>query len=131
MLEGRAPELALHYPSVGGTAPVRELWPAAERTCRQHLDALRVLVRRPALGRVAVPRPQRAAQVDDLLERAGRRWSPLAPLLRAGMEPERIGPEEWTFRVRARLWPGGRELSLADCHGHGPPVHWTGAGLAT
>lgn len=71
------------------------------------------------------------AQVGDLLELAGRRRSPQAPLLRAGMEPERTGPEEWTFRVRARLWPGGRELYLADCHGHGPPVHWTGAGLAT
>lgn len=31
VLERRAPELALHYPSVGGTAPVREAWPAARR----------------------------------------------------------------------------------------------------
>jgi hypothetical protein len=58
VLERRAPELALHYPSVGGTAPVRALWPAAERACRQHLDDLRPLVARPVqtneVGRSAV-----------------------------------------------------------------------------
>ena len=47
VLERKAPELALHYPSVGGTAPVEDLWPAAERTCREHLDELRDLVSRP------------------------------------------------------------------------------------
>jgi hypothetical protein len=46
VLEGRAPELAAHYPSVGGTAPVAELWPAARRACREHLADLRPLVRR-------------------------------------------------------------------------------------
>lgn len=47
VLERRAPELALHYPSVGGTAPVEDVWPAAERTCREHLDVLRPLLARP------------------------------------------------------------------------------------
>ncbi|MGB8649135.1 MAG: DUF2332 domain-containing protein [Mycobacteriales bacterium] len=47
VLERRAPELALHYPSVGGTAPVEDVWPAAERACREHLDELRELVTRP------------------------------------------------------------------------------------
>jgi len=47
VLERKAPELALHYPSVGGTAPVQDLWPAAERACREHLDELRELVSRP------------------------------------------------------------------------------------
>lgn len=46
VLERKAPELALHYPSVGGTAPAEDLWPAAERTCREHLDELRELVKR-------------------------------------------------------------------------------------
>lgn len=58
VLERRAPGLALHYPSVGGTAPVEGLWPAAERACREHLDALRALVPRPVqtneVGRAAV-----------------------------------------------------------------------------
>jgi hypothetical protein len=47
VLERKAPELALHYPSVGGTAPVSQLWPAAERACRDHLDELRDLLVRP------------------------------------------------------------------------------------
>lgn len=57
VLERKAPELALHYPSVGGTAPVEQVWPAAERACRDHLDELRHLVRRPVqtneVGRAA------------------------------------------------------------------------------
>ena len=45
VLERRAPELALHYPSVGGTPG--DVGPAAIRTVREHLDELRELVRRP------------------------------------------------------------------------------------
>lgn len=47
VLERKAPELALHYPSVGGTASVNEVWPAAERATREHLDELRQLVQNP------------------------------------------------------------------------------------
>jgi len=47
VLERRAPALALHYPSVGGTAPVLELWPAARDAIEEHLEALRELVARP------------------------------------------------------------------------------------
>jgi hypothetical protein len=58
VLERKAPELALHYPSVGGTAPVEELWPAAERACREHVDELRNLMGRTVqtneVGRSAV-----------------------------------------------------------------------------
>lgn len=57
VLERRAPELALHYPSVGGTAPVEDVWAAAERTTREHLQELRRLVTRPVqtneVGRAA------------------------------------------------------------------------------
>lgn len=31
VLERRAPEVALHFPSVGGIAPVRDAWPAVQR----------------------------------------------------------------------------------------------------
>jgi hypothetical protein len=58
VLERKAPELALHYPSVGGTAPVEEVWPAAERTCRQHAQELQQLMDRTVqtneVGRAAV-----------------------------------------------------------------------------
>jgi hypothetical protein len=57
VLERKAPELALHYPSVGGTAPAADVWPAAERACREHLDELRHLVAQPVqtneVGRAA------------------------------------------------------------------------------
>lgn len=57
VLERKAPELALHYPSVGGTAPVEQVWPAAERACREHAEALRDLLRLPVqtneVGRAA------------------------------------------------------------------------------
>ena len=58
VLERKAPELALHYPSVGGTAPVEQVWPAAERALHEHLAELRELVTRPVqtneVGRSAV-----------------------------------------------------------------------------
>jgi hypothetical protein len=58
VLERKTPQLALHYPSVGGAAPVEEVWPVAERTCREHLSELRQLMARPVqtneVGRSAV-----------------------------------------------------------------------------
>ena len=56
VLERRAPALALHYPSVGGT-PGR-VWPAARDVVEDQLDVLRELVARPVqtneVGRSAV-----------------------------------------------------------------------------
>ena len=56
VLERRAPQLALHYPSVGGTAPVEQAWPAAREVVAQEPD-LAALVRRPVqtneVGRAA------------------------------------------------------------------------------
>lgn len=56
VLERKAPELALHYPSVGGTPG--DVWPVARRTIAEHLDELREGVRRPVqtneVGRSAV-----------------------------------------------------------------------------
>ena len=45
VLERRAPGLAVHYPSVGGTPG--DVWPAARAVVQEHLDELRDLVRRP------------------------------------------------------------------------------------
>lgn len=45
VLERRAPALALHYPSVGGTPG--DVWPVARAVVEEHLDALRELVQRP------------------------------------------------------------------------------------
>lgn len=57
VLERRAPALALHYPSVGGTAPAAEAWAAAREVVRDE-PLLPELVRRPVqtneVGRSAV-----------------------------------------------------------------------------
>lgn len=45
VLERRAPALALHYPSVGGTPGA--VWPAARDVIEDQLEAMRALVRRP------------------------------------------------------------------------------------
>ena len=45
VLERRAPALAVHYPSVGGTPG--DVWPAARAVVEEHLDVLHELVRRP------------------------------------------------------------------------------------
>jgi hypothetical protein len=47
VLQRRAPELALYYPSVGGTGAAAEAWPVARRTIAEHLEDLREAVRRP------------------------------------------------------------------------------------
>lgn len=47
VLEGQAPELAEHYPSVGGTAPVRAAWPAARRLLAAQPARLSALAGRP------------------------------------------------------------------------------------
>ena len=56
VLDRRAPALAIHYPSVGGTAGA--LWPVARAVIAEQLEALRPLVARPVqtneVGRSAV-----------------------------------------------------------------------------
>ncbi len=56
VLERRAPALAVHYPSVGGTAGA--LWPAARQVIAEQLEQLRPLIARPVqtneVGRSAV-----------------------------------------------------------------------------
>ncbi|CAN5144008.1 DUF2332 domain-containing protein [soil metagenome] len=56
--EGRAPELAAHYPSVGGTDPVRTAWPAARAVLHEHRHTLADYVLLPVqtneVGRCAV-----------------------------------------------------------------------------
>src|SRR4051794_2851123 len=47
VLERKAPELALHYPSVGGTAGPHGVWPVARQVVAEHLEQLRGDVQRP------------------------------------------------------------------------------------
>ena len=47
VLDGRAPELAAHYPSAGGTRPPDGAWPAFERLLHERAAELDALVDRP------------------------------------------------------------------------------------
>jgi len=47
VLQGHAPELALHYPSVGGSASARQAWPAARRLLEAAGTELAGLAGRP------------------------------------------------------------------------------------
>ncbi|QUQ69046.1 hypothetical protein JJ691_68000 [Kutzneria sp. CA-103260] len=49
VLDGRAPALAKHYPSVGGEPNLDTLWPDAEATVREHEAEVRQLVRANAV----------------------------------------------------------------------------------
>ncbi len=68
--------------------------------------------------------PQERADVDRLLDDAGERATPDAPLVRLSLEPERVGDALFRFQVVAQQWPGGASRVLADAEGHGPPVVW-------
>jgi hypothetical protein len=68
--------------------------------------------------------PAERAAVDALLEQAGARATPEAPLVRLGLEPERDPEAGYPFRLRAQTWPGGQVRVLAEADGHGPPVVW-------
>ncbi|HEX2031746.1 MAG TPA: DUF2332 domain-containing protein [Actinomycetota bacterium] len=56
VLEGRAPSLAVHYPSAGGTPG--EAWPAFQATVEDRLDEVQALLERPVqtneVGRAAI-----------------------------------------------------------------------------
>jgi hypothetical protein len=56
----------------------------------------------------------------EVLEDAGRRATPDAPLAWLRMEPSR----ERDFAVELTTWPGGDHRLLGRCGGHGPPVRW-------
>jgi hypothetical protein len=65
------------------------------------------------------------AAVDRVLDDAGRRATPDAPLLRLSLEPEKLAHSTFRFLVELTGWPGGETRVLAECLGHGPPVVWS------
>lgn len=64
------------------------------------------------------------AKVDALLEAAGARATPDAPLVRLSLEPEKKVQSTFRFLVEMTTWPDGGSRVLAECLGHGPPVTW-------
>ncbi len=61
VLERRAPALALHYPSAGGTAPVEQAWPGTREVVADEPE-LAELVRRPVQTNEVGRRPRCSAR---------------------------------------------------------------------
>ena len=68
--------------------------------------------------------PQEREDMTRLLEEAGRRATPRAPLAHLSLEPYRFGTGDTRFHLTLITWPGGSSRVLAEAHGHGPPVVW-------
>ena len=100
VLERRAPALALHYPSVGGTAPVLDLWPAARDAVEEHLDALRELVARPVQTNEA---GRSAALYGGLVHIAGQFGLPVRLLEVGASAGLNLRVDRFTYRVGGRL----------------------------
>lgn len=74
---------------------------------------------------------QERAEVEALLEQAGRQATRDAPLVQLSMEPA-VAPEQvagsgdpGTFPLVRRSWPGGQAAVVGHALGHGPPIRWT------
>ncbi len=69
-------------------------------------------------------REERAA-VDDGIAALGAEATATSPFAHLNMEPQRRDPDSpHEFLVRSRTWPDGRDVILAACAPHGPPVTW-------
>jgi hypothetical protein len=68
--------------------------------------------------------PDERSAVRRLLDEAGARATPDAPLAHLTLEPEKVGDGKFRFLVELTTWPGGERSLLAECKGHGPPVVW-------
>jgi hypothetical protein len=117
VLRGDAPELAAHYPSMGGT--LGDAWPAFVAVLRNHRDELRRLVEHP----VQTNEPGRcAALLGGFAEVARETGLPLR-LLEVGasaglnlrfdryryeLDGERWGPADSPVAIRSRLTGEGR-----------------------
>ncbi|GGM42592.1 hypothetical protein GCM10012275_11940 [Longimycelium tulufanense] len=126
VLEGRAPRLARHYPTVGGTPVLDELWTDTEPVLHQHVDVLRRRVRATVVqtnepGRMAplhgglLVAAQRAAEAAGHAEPFPIRLLEVGASGGLNLRPDRVALE----------LPGGRTLGDPDS----PlrlPTEWAG-----
>lgn len=68
--------------------------------------------------------PHERLVMSELVDQAGDRATPDAPLARLFLEPERVGEGRFRFAVELTTWPGRVRTVLAVAKGHGPPVVW-------
>ncbi|MBV9639307.1 MAG: DUF2332 family protein [Mycobacteriaceae bacterium] len=125
------PDMTARLRRLRGAIAIARQVPATVRPCSA-ADAVAAI--RPAPGTLTVvwhsvtwqylsddERAAVGAGIDALAAQAGS----TAPVVHLSMEPQRRAPgSPHEFLVRSRAWPGGRNLILARCAPHGPPVTW-------
>lgn len=63
--------------------------------------------------------------VGDAIDALGAQARATSPFARLCMEPQRRDPDSpHEFLLRSRSWPDGRDVIMAACTPHGPPVTW-------
>jgi hypothetical protein len=63
--------------------------------------------------------------VSDGIDALGTQARATSPFAHLCMEPQRRDPDSpHEFLLRSRSWPAGRDVILAACAAHGPPVTW-------
>jgi hypothetical protein len=118
VLDGRAPELARYYPSVGGTEPPEGAWPAFRRVLAEHEDEIR--------GRTAEPvqtnEPGRSAALfGGLLTVAAAVDLPVRLLELGASAGLNLRADQFAYRVDGRLLGDPRSGVVLDEPWDGAP----------
>ena len=117
VLSGRAPVLALHYPSAGGR-PGHEAWEAFRATLESHGEEVRALVDRPVqtneVGRSA-------ALVGGFLLVASRTGLPLAILEIGASAGLNLRWDHFRYEARGATW-GPEDAPVRLCTFDAPPA---------
>jgi hypothetical protein len=109
VLERRAPEVALHYPSVGGTASPSDVWPAVRRLLEDQPDDVRPLLDRP----VQTNEPGRSAVLlGGLLHVAARTRMPLRLLEIGASAGLNLSVDRYAYEVASGVVLGDPTSSL-------------------
>ncbi|MGI8594081.1 MAG: DUF2332 domain-containing protein [Solirubrobacteraceae bacterium] len=119
VLEGRAPELASHYPSVGGTRPPAGAWPRAAASLRERFDEVRERVTLT----VQTNEPGRAAVLYGALLWLGERHDLPVRLLEIGASGGlNLLADRFAYRVDGALLGDVASSLIFDEPWEGRPV---------
>jgi hypothetical protein len=118
VLDGRAPELAAFYPSMGGAEPPEDAWPALRRVLAEHTDEIRLRSAEP----VQTNEPGRSAVLfGGLLAIAGAVDLPIRLLEVGASAGLNLRADRFAYRVNGRLLGDPRSPLVLDEPWEGAP----------